>query len=165
MSSTVLVLSRISRPDSGSVQHTILSMPARTRSQPGQPPTTPSGAHGCTSGAAGSVPPHWVTAISMLLISESYVDLKSSRDRSQALRPRTNMYSRQGKHPQRVNGTPPGTPDPPSRPSALGRPPRAPMSDHTSRDRARQHSRRVRHAAHHRTRLRACESRAPGTNA
>ena len=100
-----------------------------------------------------------------MLISESYVDLKSSRDRSQALRPRTNMYSRQGKHPQRVNGTPPGTPDPPSRPSAPGRPPRAPMSDHTSRDRARQHSRRVRHAAHHRTRLRAYESRAPGTNA
>ena len=43
--------------------------------------------------------------LSMLLISESYG-------------PRTNMYSRQGKHPQRVNGIPPGTPDPPSRPSA-----------------------------------------------
>ena len=41
----------------------------------------------------------------------------------------------------------------------------APMSDRTSRDRARQHGRRVRHVAHHRARLRVRASRAPGTEA
>ena len=54
-----------------------------------------------------------------------------------------------------------GTPDPPSRSSAPGRPARAPMSDRASRDLARQHGRRARRAAHRQMHTRAHESRAP----
>ena len=75
------------------------------------------------------------------------------------------MYSRQGTHPQKVTGTPHVTPDPPSRPSAPVRLARAPMSDRTSRDLARQHGRRARRAAHRRMRTPAHESRALGAEA
>ena len=72
------------------------------------------------------------------------------------------MYSRHTTHLQRVRGTSHDTPVPPSRLSALVRPSRAPMRDRTSRVLARQHGRRMRHTAHHRTRLIAYASAAPG---
>ena len=60
------------------------------------------------------------------------------------------MYSRQGIHPQRVTGTPHGTPDPPARPFAPYRRARAPMSDRASRSRVApcgHDTRRVAHCA------------------
>ena len=58
------------------------------------------------------------------------------------------MYSRQGIHPQRVTGTPHGTPDPPARPFAPYRRARAPMSDRASRSRVAPCGHDTRRAAH-----------------
>ena len=84
----------------------------------------------------------------IIWVSVNWRTLTRSRDRSHAPRAGPNMYSRQGIHPQRVTGTPHGTPDPPARPFAPYRRARAPMSDRASRSRVAPCGHDTRRAAH-----------------